>query len=146
MTVVDWKLRHNSLADLGILSALVDSVPAEKHVLFAAALVGRDLMRGPWWLHAMASTVGLLRGWTATTTWFLFLTKFGRGYATDIVSDFSSHIVTGTDRSDRRSVGGLNQQEIDITVMMLRNLLAGVELHPFFRSILDPSSVTRADE
>jgi hypothetical protein len=136
-------LRHDNHADVGILSAMVECVPVHKHTLFAAALVGRDLMRGPWWLRAMASTVKLLRGWTATTTWFLFLERLGRGYASDIVSNFSSHIVTGKDQSDWRSVGGLNQQEIDTTVMLLRNLLKGIEVHSLYRSILDPSPETR---
>lgn len=136
------ELCNDNFADVGILSALVECVPEEKHALFAAALVSRNLMRGPWWLHAMASTVGLLRGWTATTTWFLFLTKLGRGYASDIVSDFSNHIVTGKDRSDRRSVGGLNQQEIDITLLLLRNLLVGVDLHPVYQSVINRSALS----
>lgn len=139
-------LRHNNHADVGILSAMVECVPAEKHTLFASALVGRDLMRGPWWLRAMASVVGRVRGWTPTTTWFLFLERIGRGYASDIVVNFSSHIVTGKDQSDRRSVGGLNQQEIDTTIMLLRNLLAGVEVHSLYRSILTPSPETNLED
>lgn len=138
-------LKHDNYADVGILSAMVECVPASKHTLFAAALVGRDLMRGPWWLRSLAGTVGWVRGWERTTTWFLLLTQIERGMASDIVSDFSSHIVTGKDQSDRRSVGGLNQEEIGVTLMLLRNLLSGVELHPLYQSVLNPTPAPRAE-
>ena len=137
-------LRHDNRADVGILSAIVECVPAEKHTLFASALLVRDLMRGPWWLRAMTSIVGRLRGWTQMTTWYLFLGRIGQGFASDIVVNFSSHIMTGKDQSDLRSVGGLNQQEIDTTIMLLRNLLIGVDIDPLYRSILNPSPQTKA--
>lgn len=137
----DHKIRHDSLADVGILSAMVELVPTHRRILFASALVGNDLMRGPWWLRYMTSAVRAVRGWTKTTTWFVLLERLGRDYADDIIASFSSHVVNGKDHSDRRSVGGLNQREIEITLMLLRNLLAGVELHSLYQSILFPGPV-----
>lgn len=134
-----YELRHDNLGDMGILSSMVELIPAHRRVIFAAALVGRDLMRGPWWLRGLVWSVGSIRGWPKTTTWHLFLSRFQRGMPEQIIKDFSSHIMLGKDVSDVRSAGGLNQREVDDTVFLLRNCLRGVEINPIYRSVLDAS-------
>lgn len=131
-------IRHDNHGDTLCLSTMVRMVPVELHTKFAANIIGNDLMRGPWWMRAMVWAVGKLRGWPKTVTWFLFLSKFERGMATDVVDGFARHIRTGKDYSDPKSVGGLNQAEIQITGNLLRDLLKGVELPPIYRSTLWP--------
>ena len=134
------KLRHDNVGDMGILSSMVELVPPHRHVAFAAALMGRDLMRGPWWLRGLVWCVRSARGWTKTTTWHLFLTRFQRGMPEQIVREFSRHIMLGKDMSSARSVGGLNQREVDEAVFLLRNLLRDVDIHSIYRAVLDAAA------
>lgn len=133
-------LRHDRKVDIALLSAMVELVPPHRHVAFAAALLGRDLMRGPWWLRGLVGSVVALRGWAKTTAWYLFLNRFQRGMPEQIIKEFSRHIVLGHDASDSRSAGGLNQREIDDTVFLLRNLLRGVDIAPIYRAVFAASA------
>lgn len=135
-------LRHDRTGDIALLSAMVDLVPPHRHVAFAAALLGRDLMRGPWWLRGLVGCVVTIRGWAKTTAWYLFLTRFQRGMPEQIIKEFSRHIILGHDASDSRSVGGLNQREIDDTVLLLRNLLHEVDIAPIYRAVFNGSAQT----
>ena len=133
-------LRHDKIGDIALLSGMVDAIPANTQITFAAAILGRGLMRGPWWLHGLVWSVRSIRGWTKTTTWHLFLTRFQRGMAEQIIREFSRHILLGHDASDSRSVGGLNQHEIDDTVFLLRNVLRGVDIAPVYCAVFDASA------
>lgn len=133
-------IRHDNHGDTLFLSSMVRMVPIELHTKFAANIIGNDLMRGPWWMRAMIWTVGKLRGWSKTATWFLFLKEYGRGMSTGVVDAFVLHINHGKDRSDLKSVGGLNQEEIRTTEDMLRCLLKDVDVSPLCRSVLWPES------
>lgn len=135
-------LRHDNFADMNVLSSMVKLVPVDMQTAFAAALLGRDLMRGPWWLQGLVWCVRSIRGWAKTTTWYLFLSRFQRGMPEQIVREFARHINHGTDLSDPRSVGGLNQREVEDTVFVLRNVLRNVDLPPTYRAALGatPSS------
>ena len=128
--------RHTNHVDMNILSSLVALVPADKQIKFAANLLGKDLMRGPWWLRSLQWFVKSVRRWDSTITWYLMLTKLQRGFAEDVVRDFATHIRHGKDLSDSRSIGGLNQQEVEITVQLLRHLLQGTELPPGYAAAL----------
>lgn len=136
------KLRHDKIGDVALLSSMVQLVPSDMHVVFAAALLGRDLMRGPWWLQSLVWSVSSIRGWAKTTTWHLFLTRFQRGMPEQVITAFSSHILFGKDVSDARSIGGLNQREVDDTLFLLRNCLLGVDIHPTYRAVLDTSPIS----
>ena len=140
-------LRHDKIGDIALLSGMVDAIPANTQITFAAAILGRGLMRGPWWLHGLVWSVRSIRGWTKTTTWHLFLTRFQRGMAEQIIREFSRHILLGKDTSDARSIGGLNQREIDDTTALLRNCLCDVEIHPTYRAALgtSPTNATGVD-
>lgn len=140
-------LRHDNVADMNVLSSMVKIVPSHLQTALAAAIIGRDLMRGPWWLRGLVWCVGSIRGWAKTTTWYLFLSRFQRGMSEQVVMEFARHINHGKDLSDPRSVGGLNQREVDDTVFVLRNLLRNVDLHPTHRAVLGttPSSKGQAD-
>lgn len=139
------ELRHDKVGDVAILSSMVQLVPPHRHVVFAAALLGRDLMRGPWWMRGLVWCVASIRGWAKTTTWHLFLNRFQRGLPEQVITAFSSHILFGEDASDTRSIGGLNQREMDDTVFLLRNCLHGVEIHPTYRAVLDTNTATGGD-
>lgn len=51
-------LRHDNHGDMLVLSTMVELVPAHRRIALAAALLGRGLMRGPWWLRGLVWCVG----------------------------------------------------------------------------------------
>jgi len=107
-------------------------------VRFAANVCGQRLMLGPWWLRSMHWGICKLRGFHPTTAWYLFFERLQRGYAEQVVTGFAHHIAHGKDASDRRSVGGLNQQEVETTLTILRHMLKGAELPIVYQSALWP--------
>jgi hypothetical protein len=82
----------------------------------------------PWWLRWLHRIVTTVRGWDGTVTWFLLLNRLQKqGMAEGVIADFSDHIYHGKDLSDKRSVGGLNQSEVDLTVRLITACAAHAE-------------------
>ena len=133
-------LRHDNHADMNILRSMVLLVPLNDQVRFAATICGQRFMLGPWWLRSMHWAICKLRGFHPTVAWYLFFERLQRGYPELVVSDFAHHIAHGKDASDRRSVGGLNQQEVETSLTILRHVLEGAELPTVYQSVLWPQT------
>ncbi|MGJ7039196.1 hypothetical protein J2Y63_002451 [Shinella sp. BE166] len=115
-------MRHDNYADMNYLSVAVLKVPTDQTVMFAANVLGHRLMLGPWWLRGLHRAVTWARGWQDTVTWWLLLDRLNRrgvNLVDDVITGFSHHIRHGKDHSDPRSVGGLNQEEVDLTMLLL---------------------------
>lgn len=131
-------LSNRNHADMNILRSMVLLVPMTDQVRFAANICGQRLMLGPWWLRGMHWAICKLRGFNPTIAWYLFFKKLERGYPEQVVSGFARHIAYGKDLTDRRSVGGLNQEEVEKTLAILRHVLRGIELPTVYQDVLWP--------
>ena len=115
-------MRHNNFADMNHLSVAVLKVPDDQKLRFAAHVLGHRLMMGPWWLRGLHRVVSWTRGWHDTITWALLLDRMSRrgvNLIDDVIDGLAHHIILGKDVSDPRSVGGLNQQEVNTLVLLL---------------------------
>lgn len=122
-------MRHDNYADMNHLSVAVLKVPADQKLRFAAHVLGHRLMMGPWWLRGMHRVVSWARGWQHTVTWWLLLDRMSRrgvNLVDDVINGLAHHINHGKDASDPRSVGGLNQQEVNTLLLLLGAVSPGL--------------------
>lgn len=118
---------NTNKVDLERLANLVLSVPDERRYHLAVLLVAFDLMRPPWWLRALHRVFMWRYKLPKEQAYANIIMKIQNDQKYDVVGDiiqsFAHHIVCGKDKTDERSVGGLNLNEMDLTLKILEKTI-----------------------
>jgi hypothetical protein len=111
--------------DMRRLAELVRDVPEAFRPIIVAGVLANDLMRCQWWLRAIVAVRAGRNPFLRFDIW-LAIAKRRPAEFNPLLEALAVHIVSGRDRVDPRSAGGLNGAEVDSLHGLLMALLDGM--------------------
>lgn len=107
------------LFDMRQLADRVRTIPADRFQHIAPLVMALKLMRTNWIVHAGVAALRWRYKLTDAQSWGFLARKVPTLFE-NLQENLVSHIETGRDKTDKRSAGGLCQDEVNLLLAVLR--------------------------